>query len=250
MTARPLRYALTAVALIGLAAATASTRLAGQGGQAGQAVFRGATDLVTVDVSVRSQGTPIAGLEPADFVLLDNGIRQTVERLDVEAVPVDVSILLDTNQGVADDVRGFPDEVRRIAALLRPSDRLRVMTIGHNVADLVPVQTAAELPEVRQVAAHGLASAHDGIAAALIRSVDPNRRHLVIALTNGIDEVSALPASAVRDLARRSNATLYPWPANPSREAAFVLAVATKDCNRDARTIAKPRDTCSTRIES
>jgi hypothetical protein len=39
--------------------------------------------------------------------------------------------------------------------------------------------------------------------------VEPNRPHLVFALTNGIDAISSVDAAAVRDVARRSPATLY-----------------------------------------
>ena len=41
----------------------------------GQAQFRSATDLVSVDVTVRTGDKPVPGLGAADFVLLDNGIR-------------------------------------------------------------------------------------------------------------------------------------------------------------------------------
>jgi VWFA-related protein len=174
-----------------------------------QPVFRSRTDVVTIDVSVRSQGTPAAGLTAKDFVLLDNGVPQTVEQIDMEAVPVDVSILLDLNEDLADDLGGMSNQIPRIVAMLRPTDRVRVTAINTHVTDLIRAQTAAEVPALRGLKPQGLSSAFDGIAAALLRHVDPNRRHLVIALTNGIDAISALDAKAVSDIARYSNATLY-----------------------------------------
>jgi hypothetical protein len=176
---------------------------------ANQTIFRTRTDLVTVDVSVRSQGTPVAGLGPKDFVLLDNGVRQTIEKIDDEAVPVDVSILVDMNEDMSDDIKGMSAQLPRMIALLRPSDRLRVMAINTYVSDLIPAQPAANAPSLGRFVVSGISSAHDGLAAALLRKLDPNRRHLIIALTNGIDAVSALDAAAVRDIARRSSATLH-----------------------------------------
>ncbi len=174
-----------------------------------QPVFRARTDAVTIDVSVRSQGQPLAGLTARDFVLLDNGVPQTIEQIEMEAVPVDVSILVDLNEDLADDLKGMSNQIPRIVAMLRPTDRVRVTAINTHVTDLIQAQPAAEVPALGPLKPQGLSSAHDGIAAALLRNIDPNRRHLVIALTNGIDAVSALDAAAVRDIARYSNATLF-----------------------------------------
>jgi VWFA-related protein len=178
-------------------------------GQQQQPVFRSRTDLVTVDVSVRSQGTPIAGLTAKDFVLTDNGVPQTVEEISMEAVPVDVTVLVDMNQDLADDLKGMSQQIPRIIAMVRPDDRLRVTAINTYVTDLFPAQKAATAPTVGRLAPSGLSSAHDGLASALLRETDPNRRHLVVAITNGIDATSTLDAAAVRDIAKYSNATLY-----------------------------------------
>ena len=172
-------------------------------------VFRGRTDLVTIDVSVRSQGTPVQGLTAKDFVLLDNGVPQAIEQIEMEAVPVDVSILVDMNVDLADDLKGMAAQIPRIVALLRPDDRIRVTAINSYVTDLIQAQKAATVSPIGRLVPSGLSSAHDGLAAALLRQVDPNRRHLVVALTNGIDAVSALDAPTVLDIARHSSATLY-----------------------------------------
>jgi tetratricopeptide (TPR) repeat protein len=203
MTTRP------AIALAALSSAAASVLVLSAQTPAPQTVFRSSTDVVTVNVSVRNGGSPAEGLVAADFVVLDNGVLQTVESLDVEAVPVDVSILVDTNQDMADDADELSNEVRKIGAMMRPADRVRVTAINTYVRDLVSAGPGAEMPALGRLAATGLSSAHDGLAAALLRQVDPNRRHLVIALTNGIDAVSTLDAAAVRDIARRSEALLH-----------------------------------------
>ncbi|MCX6539022.1 MAG: hypothetical protein NT151_08835 [Acidobacteria bacterium] len=57
--------------------------------------------------------------------------------------------------------------------------------------------------------ANGLTSLYDTLAASMLRPVEPNRRHVVIALTDGIDTISALDARTVRDIAQRSDATLH-----------------------------------------
>jgi VWFA-related protein len=200
---------LLALAAAALATMAATLGAAPQTPQQKPTVFRATADLVTVDVTVRAGGTPVAGLAADDFLLHDNGVRQKIEGISMAAVPVDVSILVDNNEDVDDDLDGMAGQLHRIAALLRPTDRLRVTTINSSVVDLVPATPAARAELPARLTAAGLSSAHDGLIAALLRRVEPNRPHLVVALTNGIDAVSSVDAAAVRDVARRSPAMLY-----------------------------------------
>jgi hypothetical protein len=174
-----------------------------------QPVFRGGTDLVTIDVSVRSSGQPVGALAAKDFVLLDNGVRQTVDIVELEAIPVDITVLIDATEDDSGYVNDLVAQARKIVALARPADRVRVMRAGSTVVDLSPRQPAEGAPRVPDLVGTGLPSAQDGLAAALMRQIEPDRRHLIIALTDGIDAMSTLDAAAVRDIARRSTATLY-----------------------------------------
>mgnify|MGYP006137767475 CR=1 FL=1 len=49
-----------------------------------QQTFRATADMVIVDVSVRQGGQPVPGLATGDFVVLDNGVRQDIERVGPE----------------------------------------------------------------------------------------------------------------------------------------------------------------------
>ena len=177
--------------------------------QPGQPVFRTALDVVTVDVSVRSLGTPVGGLTAKDFVLLDNGVPQTIQSVEMEDVPIDVSLLIDANEDVTMGLEHVHQDVRNVAALLRPSDRLRVTTINAGIADAVRARTGIGFPALEPVTTlRGISSAADGIGAALMRT-RMDRPHLIIAVTNGVDASSTLSVEAVRDLARESQAVLH-----------------------------------------
>jgi VWFA-related protein len=164
---------------------------------------------VSVDVSVRSGGKPVGGLGAKDFVLLDNGVGQQIEVVDTEAVPLDVSLIIDTSGSTITLVGQLTNDMRRIAAILRPDDRLRLLTIDTYVNEIFPMQPAATRPAIDRLTANGLSSVHDALAASMLRPVEPNRRHIIIALTDGIDSISALRARTVRDIAERSDATLH-----------------------------------------
>ena len=52
---------------------------------------------VTIDVSVRSGDGAVLGLHDGDFSLLDNGVPQKLAAVDADAVPVDLSLVLEDN---------------------------------------------------------------------------------------------------------------------------------------------------------
>ena len=199
--------------LPGLAVAVA---LAGAAAGARQApatqdrqIFRAATDEVTVDVSVRSGSDRVGGLSAKDFVLTDNGVPQPIDRVDSSAVPVDVTILVDTNREVDDETDDILNQATRVARMVRPTDRLRVWNAATVVSEVEPLAPAGASPAIPPMAGGGLAPVYDGLAAALMEPVAADGRHLIIAITNGIDTDSVLSLPTVRAIAERSNATLH-----------------------------------------
>ena len=177
--------------------------------QATQPVFRSTSDLVTIDVTVTSSGTPVSGLRAADFVLTDNGVPQSLEVVALEAVPATVTIIIDINDFMRETLRSFVDDVRKIAAMVRPDDDVRLMAIDTYVKDLVPLRKSSQFPQIEHLTTNGLASSNDAIAAAMMRQHDPNRQHLIIAMTNGADTGSVLDMNALTEIARRSSAPLH-----------------------------------------
>ena len=173
-----------------------------------QQVFRAGTDVVSVNVSVRASGAPVGNLRAADFVLLDNGVPQRIESVETDIVPADVTVLVETSDAVSGYVGSLSNQVQKIAALVRPDDRLSVMTIDTYVTEVLPRQPVLN-PQIGRFTPGGLSSANDALAIALLRHVDPDRPHLVIAITNAIDTMSALDLDAVREIARESSAILH-----------------------------------------
>ena len=47
---------------------------------------------------------PVAGLTKDEFELLDNGVPQQIELMSVEAMPIDVSLALDTSDSIVANV--------------------------------------------------------------------------------------------------------------------------------------------------
>lgn len=180
--------------------------------------FRTGTDVVMVDVSVRDGGKAVTRLTAADFVLTDNGVRQQIDSVEATAVPIDLTLVVDvsgnprtawqtpsTPAALGETIRA---EVARIATLLRPTDRMRVLANDTYVQHLVPMGGVAPLPPLR-VEGGGLSSLFDTLTAALLQPVEPARRHVVVARTKGLDTVSSVDAAAVRAVAERSDALFH-----------------------------------------
>jgi hypothetical protein len=197
----------TVTAILGVTGVT--THAGRQAAPQDRQVFRASTDEVTVDVSVRSGSDRVGGLSAKDFVLTDNGVPQQIDRVDSSAVPVDVSVLVDTNREVDDETDDIVSQATRVARMVRPTDRLRVWNVSTVVSEIQPIALAGGTPTVPPMTGGGLDAIYDGLAAALMEPVAPDGRHLVIAISNGVDTDSVLSLPTVRAIAERSNATLH-----------------------------------------
>jgi hypothetical protein len=174
-----------------------------------QVVFRIATDGVQVPVAVRDGSRIMSDLTAADFILTDNEVPQTIQAVSVESVPVDVTLILDTSGSTTNVAERLAKDVQQIARLLRKDDALRLLRIDTFVEELrpmAPVTTPFTGDATRQL--NGFSSVHDALIAALVRPVPADRRHLVVAITDGLDTMSVTTADRVREVASRSDALL------------------------------------------
>ena len=190
------------------AAIVALLAVAGMGPQQ-RPTFRARTDLVTVDISVTSDKRAVPGLTLADFELTDNGVRQKIELLDAETLPIDLSIVLDQSSSMKGSFDAVKKDVREIAAMLHPADRIRLFTFAGDIRETVGFQPPDGDLSLHTLAASGSTSLFDAVAAAIIRRRDGERRHLMVVLTDGFDTSSLLGRDALDDLSRRSDATVY-----------------------------------------
>lgn len=199
MTLRPLLWA--AIAALGGAGAVLSAQ---------QPSFRTRTDVVSVTVSVKDGRRPVADLTAADFELRDNGVRQDVDAVSIERLSIDVTLVITgfPVSQTADHRQGLisASQVRR---KLSPADRLRLVEIGDRVRGrLVGPEFEVDTDNSRGRTIPGIALA-DGLFYAIAWPVPPDRRHLIIAFTNGMDTHSALEPDRLPALVDRSDAVLH-----------------------------------------
>lgn len=187
-----------------------------------QAVFRARTDLVAISASVKRGNAPVANLTARDFRVTDNGVPQSIDVVTIESVPLDVTLFMDTSGSTAGALDRMKKNVVSIAAMLRPDDQFRLLTIGLSVEAAVPWQRAGTPrgPHDADVASWGgvaldmkavpgISLVYDALFVALTHTPAAGRRHLIVAMTDGRDCGSLLDGARVLDASGRSEAVLH-----------------------------------------
>lgn len=203
------------------------------GQQRGAPVFRSGVQEVFVDVSVLSERSPLTTLDQADFVVTDNGKRQRVESVDAASLRLDVSLVLDATwftQGLAPGTGpSGSDELhrnaRQIVALLRPEDRLGVITFADDVVETRPMSVVSSSPQEISFAnptTYAVTQrfrAAEAVLTALTAPVSADRRHLIV-LGSAARLKSSVPLEEhLLPAARRADALLYTVLSPPTRTA-------------------------------
>ena len=194
------------------------------------ASFSTRTDLVRVDVLVTDRGQPVLGLGPDDFEVFDNGVRQQIDLVNFDDVPLNVTLALD----MSDSVAGPRLERLRAAAGallggLKPADQAALITLSHIVRldavrspNLESVRTA--LAKARGV---GETALIDGIYAGIMVGESDVGRSLLMVFSDGIDTSSWLAPQAVLDIAKRSDVVAYAVSTRSPVKPAFLGDLAS-----------------------
>ena len=171
--------------------------------------FRSRTDMVTVSVSVKKGNSPVANLTAADFRLYDNDVAQNIEALTIEAVPLDVTLFMDTSGSTSGALERMQRNIRAMAAMLRPTDRFRLLTIGISVNEPLPWRPGGPLASLDIQVVPGVSVIYDALVAAFAHQPDAGRRHLIVALTDGQDCGSIVDGPRMIEVGTRSEAVMH-----------------------------------------
>jgi hypothetical protein len=208
------RLAIGLLAWLTFGAAVPAGRAQGQ-----NPTFRTFTDIVAVDASVKKGKAPVGGLTAADFEVLDNGVVQQIDAVSIEAVPIDVTLVVDLSNSVIKNVHAFKDDIRKFVAMLRPADRVRVVSFAYDVREDVPMQSPASPPNLDGLEVGGATSFNDGLLYAMLWPEEPQRRHLVIAFTDGFDTYSTVGNASLPAIAGRVDVVLHAVLVEPEQKA-------------------------------
>jgi VWFA-related protein len=175
-----------------------------------QSVFKSGVDLVFVDVSVTSGRTPVRDLASTDFTLTDNGVKQEIEAVSVESMPIDVTLLLDVSGSVeAGVLGGLKRAVDDTATALTARDRVRLLSFSHEVRQLFPYRAGGAAASLAALSAGGATSLYDALAAAMMQTRPAGSRQMILVFTDGADSRSFMTAASLEQLAGLSEAVVH-----------------------------------------
>jgi VWFA-related protein len=162
---------------------------------------------VYVDVFVTDGGRPVVGLTASDFELRDNGVRQPVELLAVESLPLTTFLVLDTS-GSVDGERLVQLQAagRALLGALRPGDEAALVTFDQEIRLRVPpTADRARLERgVSGILPGGSTALYDALYSGTLLASGRGRSLLVL-FTDGEDNLSWLDAAQVRRVLLESN---------------------------------------------
>ena len=201
--------------------AVAGLALVAGPGPAQTPVFSSRVEMVRVDVLVTENGRPVLGLGPEDFEIRDNGVRQDVTLVSLEAVPLSVMLTVDLSASVEGDRLGHLRTAgHALLGGLRPDDEAGLIAFNHAVSRLQGL--TAVFDDVRAALDRATPTGGTALIDATYASVavtgSSERRALVVVFSDGVDTSSWLTEAQVVESVRRSEAIVYAVAVAQQRE--------------------------------
>ena len=186
--------------------------------QASRPTFRSASSLVALNVTVTDSAAKyVSGLQPADFAIYEDGVKQDVQFFESASVPVDLIVLIDTSSSMADKVDVVHEAASGFLKTLRPGDRGAVVTFADGVTVAQPLTGDHALLEeaVRKAGAHGETALYNAVYISLkefgqaAHGSHDVRRQAIVVLSDGQDTASLVSLDDVMAVARKMGVNIY-----------------------------------------
>jgi Ca-activated chloride channel family protein len=191
-----------------------------------QRIIHVATEEVSVDVLVTVDRKPLDGLQPSDFEIYDNGVKQKIEYAQLQqSMPLDVILVFDISRSVIGErLDNLKNAAHELVKDFRNEDSVALVTFNHAVylgspltEDMVRIQTALD-----RVQPSGESSLIDACFAGLMLAEYGTEHPLIIIFSDGVDTSSWLSRSDVLETAQSSDTVIYAISAQPHSKESFL----------------------------
>jgi len=191
-----------------------------------QPTFRVGVDLVAVDVSVTRNVEPVAGLKVENFEVFDNGVKQKLERVIQEQVPLEAFLVLDMSGSVAGaELEQLKAAASAFVSGLTPQDKVALVTFSQqaSIAQALTADFDAFGRALAAVQAGGNTAIYDATRLAITMRKPGNTRGVAVVFTDGMDNASTASAKAVVDAAEHSDLVVYGVAVSPAGRGGFGI---------------------------
>ena len=170
-------------------------------------VFRARVETVYLDVFVTRDGAPVEGLRASNFEVRDDEARRPVELVPVESLPLRTLLVFDTSHSLgAYKLENLRKAAARLVARLRPEDPVELLAFDEEVRS-TRIRGADDLASALSPSSRGGTALYDALFTAFLRAGP--ERSMVIAFTDGGDNMSWLGESEILESAKRTSAVLH-----------------------------------------
>jgi von Willebrand factor type A domain len=154
-----------AVCVLVLASATAGAEMPPSSSPGrDDATFRTRTDLVALNVTVTNRADKhVTGLQPNQFVIIENGVQQALTFFSAESVPLDLAILIDGSASMQGKIEHARAAAAGLARSLRSDDRASVIEFrdAARVRQALTTDTSAVESAIGEIVARGSTAMYD-----------------------------------------------------------------------------------------
>jgi VWFA-related protein len=183
------------------------------------AAFRAGVEVVSLNVTVLDREQRyVTDLEPANFRVLEDGVRQEVTFFSRRQQPIALSLLLDSSASMEQHLPMLQAAATNFVRRLKPSDLAQVVDFDSRVEIRQPFTgNHGELEQgIQQLTAGGSTSLYNAVYIALrelqkIRAVadEDIRRQALILFSDGEDTSSLMSFDELMETAKRSETAIY-----------------------------------------
>ena len=187
--------------------------------------FSSKVEAVRLDVLVTENGKPVRGLGADDFEIFDNGVRQSVDIVSFEQLPLNVVFTFDLSGSIVGErLDNLREASHSVVDGLKKDDQAALVTFntGVRVHPALTSDTAAVKTAIDRAEPSGETSLVDASFAGMMVAESDVGRGLVIVFSDGLDTSSWLGPKAVLDVAKRADAVVYAVSAGLAGRADFL----------------------------
>jgi VWFA-related protein len=169
------------------------------------------TQLVEVYLTVTRGNQLVPNLKASDFILTEDGLPVTVDRLDNQEVPIHIALLVDISESVQDSLGTIQDAAIAFVNSLHQQDRVTLILFNSGIAafqqstdDRNPI-----IKEIRNARAGGMTKLYDSMILGMKQLEGKVGRKALVCFTDGEDTSGTSSRTDVLNSAARCGYPIY-----------------------------------------
>ena len=160
---------------------------------------------------VDASGRPVNGLRAEDFVVLEDGVPQTIDLAVPDQVPATYTLLIDASQSMSRRMDFVRDAARQLPTHLRKDDRVIVAPFAKTLGTVTGPTSDRDtiVGAIERIESKGGTAILNSLVSASeqLRAID--NRHILVLITDGYDENSDVAFERALDSVKASKVTVY-----------------------------------------